>query len=1043
MKVDCQVVTTPTADTPGTVVMLNCPDKRYLFGQASEGTQRACVERGVKVMHLSDVFLTGRVGWANNGGLIGLILTVADAVAANNQALKETREKALQKIANLPAQTREKVQRSYPPIQNSTIQLHGGPNLSHSIATARRFVFRRGVPIEVKEYDSESGLQQAKAEIADPFETPSYCDANIKVWALPIKPNSSSTYNVASRASSPRKRSLDEFREAEHPTSAVSQRDADQLLRQSVVSDMFNSNWKMDALVETPLADVKMPAAMFVRNPETKDMQPYNGPKPGDGDPLPDIKVFVRRPWPGATVDSLPATSPSTESLCYIVRNHDVRGKFDHIKAKELNVPFGPACGALTAGQSVQSTDGKTITPDMVLGPTRKGNGIAIMDVPSVDYIESLINRPEWKSPAVTTGLKAFVWILGPGVGDHPKLREFVASMSHCKHTVSSTDYCPNYLALGGAAESATRLAQLKSDSYSIPVHDNSTLPQTRALSSRSQPLSMVDFPFEPLKPGYVFDLEPQYKFSTDSGMPYFDATKCKFTIPKSVAKRMSVIDKRVAKPRFQQELENVRKDLPGAEAEIIALGTGSSIPSKYRNVSATLIHAPGVGYYMLDCGENTLGQMERVFEPEKLREVLRNLRMIWISHLHADHHLGTVSLIKAWYQVNFGLDAKQEAGPKTDLSKILQEKRLAVVSDEMMIAWLEEHSQVEDYGFSKLLPLCAYPKPSGPSIATTFGYRHYQNGGPPFGPDSASKTILDFKDESSPLTPLLKASTGLSDLLTTTVKHCRGALAVSLVFPDGFKVSYSGDCRPSDKFASIGQGSTVLIHEATFLDDMVGSALAKRHSTSAEAIEVGRRMGARSILLTHFSQRYQKVAQVNHEEGSEGYDQMSSDRKVKEAVAVAEDNLSKDADIPFDDPEDGPVESQASGAALLDDTRFPSASRPSLPRSETYVPGVNMPAYAPALEKLVAVIERESIQKAEQAKAKIQREEEARKAEKAKKHTKKPKNKNKAAAAAGVVVAATVAIEEASPEQPEQPPVSAFDASESEDGWETSDYEA
>lgn len=1062
MKVDVQVVTTPTADTPGTVVMLNCQDKRYMFGQVSEGTQRACVERGMKLMHLNNVFISGKIGWANTGGLMGLILTVADAVASNNQALKELREKALERLQITSPQEMKNAQAKYPPIQNTAIELHGGPNLCHSMATARRFIFRRGVPLFVREYDAESIASRRDVGAEDPCETPSFSDSNVKVWALPIKPHAS---HSPTQASSPRKRSLDEFQEPDHPASAVSQHDADRSLRQLVVNDMFNSNWKMDALVETPLAEVSMPAAIFIRNPETKDMEPYKGPKPGGGQPLPDIKVFVRRPWPGATVDSLPPTSPSNESLCYIVRTHDARGKFDPKKAAELKVSAGPNFGILAAGKSVQSEDGKTITPDMVLGPTRQGSGFAVMELPSVEYVEPLINRPEWNSPAVTAGLKAFVWILGSGVGQHPKLRQFMMSMSHCEHTVSSPDYCPNYLALHDAAESVARLAQIKSDSYTIPIHDNLTLPQNRALLPSGPLLSSEELPFQPLKPGYIFDIEPHFRLNKDNGISFMDTTK-RFNIPKSVEQRMSVIHTRVTKKSdFQKQLANSRKNLPGADAEIITLGTGSSVPSKYRNVSATLVYVPGTGYYMLDCGENTLGQLERVYEPEQLREVLRNLRMIWISHLHADHHLGTVSLINAWHKVNFGTDAKRTLEPETDMSKILQEKRLAVVSDEMMISWLEEHSQVEDYGFDKVLPLSAYHKPSGSSIATTLAYRHNQNGGPPFGLDSCSKTVLDFNDNSSPLTPLLKSSTGLNDLLTTGVKHCRGALAVSLVFSDGFKVSYSGDCRPSDKFASIGRDSTVLIHEATFQDDMVGSALAKRHSTAAEAIEVGRRMGARSIMLTHFSQRYQKLAKVNKQTDSAAYDKISSDRKAMESAAATEERLPDDADIPFDDPEDEPIDSPTSGALLLDDTRFPSADRPSLPRSEVYIPGENVPvmaamdymrikvadlsiaqAYAPALEKLVHVLERESARKSLEIKEKMQKEEEARKAEKAKKHTKKSqKNQKKTAAAAGVAAIATVAAEEPEPEpqQPEQPRISAFDASESEEGWETSDYEA
>ncbi|KAJ6031715.1 hypothetical protein N7540_002447 [Penicillium herquei] len=1060
MKAFWQVIATPTADTPGTAIYLHYPDKRYIFGQVSEGFQRACTERGAKLVNLNDVFITGRTEWANTGGLIGLILTLADAIASGNAAIEEqNRKKAARKAAlqDTPEEKRPAVAHTQNP-NRGQLTIHGTTNLTHTLATARRFVFRKGTPVFTKEYDFEAIAGQTRGDAEDPFEKPTWTDHNIKVWALPIRPQASSptTFNPPTqvRPQSPRKRSLDEFRESDEPKTELDQKAQAQLMRQAIVTDMFNSTWKMDTLIETPLAEVNMPAAMFVRNPETKDMEPYNGPKPGEGKPLPDVKVFVRQPWPGAKIESLPPTSPSQDALSYIVRSHDNRGKFDPKMAKALKVKAGPDYAKLAKGESVQSEDGKTITSDMVLGETRPGSGVAIMDVPSVEYVESLVQRPEWKSPSVTTGLKAFVWILGPGVGDHPKLREFVAQMSHCEHTVAGTDYSPNYLALPSVAQAAVRLARLKGDSYSIPVHDNVTIPQNRATLPRSTPQSTQSQsapPFKPLDPGFIIDLEPTYKLNTDEVVRHLNTAKTVFRIPKSVEQRMNFIRRRTTKKEFKEELEAFRKELPGGDAEITALGTGSSAPSKYRNVSATLVYVPESGYYLLDCGENTLGQLERVFEPEKVREILQNLRMIWISHLHADHHLGTASLIKAWYRENYGADAKPTPTPETDLAKILKEKRLFLVSDEMMVSWIEEYASVENFGFDKLVCLCAFPEPNKTSVATKFGYRHRHNGGLPFGP-KMGKTILDFNDDSSPLTPLLKSATGLKDILTTYVRHCRGALAASFVFPDGFKVSYSGDCRPSDKFASIGQDSTVLIHEATFEDDMVGSALAKRHSTMGEALEVGRRMGAQSVLLTHFSQRYAKSATLGNQAESRTRS-LSSSKKDNPAPRAEED-----ADIPFDD-QDEPVAAD-SGAKLLDDIRFPSRDRPALPRraikSGRPHPAVaacmdylrikvrDIPiaqAYAPALEKLMTVMERDSDLIAAEAKRKIHEEEEARKAAKTKKFTGK---KSQAAAAAATTVAAVAVVEtsEEKKAEKEDPKHSPYSASESESGWEMSDEE-
>ena len=92
--------------------------------------------------------------------------------------------------------------------------------------------------------------------------------------------------------------------------------------------------------------------------------------------------------------------------------------------------------------------------------------------------------------------------------------------------------------------------------------------------------------------------------------------------------------------------------------------------------------------------------------------------------------------------------------------------------------------------------------------------------------------------------------------------------MAVAITFPTGFKFAYSGDCRPSRTFSLIGKGATVLVHEATFDDELEGDAQAKKHSTISEAVGVGMKMGAKRLLLTHFSQRYQRIPSMRYLEG-------------------------------------------------------------------------------------------------------------------------------------------------------------------------------
>ena len=178
-----------------------------------------------------------------------------------------------------------------------------------------------------------------------------------------------------------------------------------------------------------------------------------------------------------------------------------------------------------------------------------------------------------------------------------------------------------------------------------------------------------------------------------------------------------------------------------------------------------------------------------------------------------------------------------------------------------------------------------------------------------------------------------MRRATGLTNLSTVPVHHCTGAQAISLTFPTGFKFSYSGDCRPSKAFATMGKGSTVLLHEATFDDELQGDAMAKKHSTTSEALGVGKAMGAKRVLLTHFSQRYQKIPSMSA---------MPADVKLEDA------EIEEDA---MDHPIEG-IESNVSPAPQTTTTPQtpPSPNQPnppSAPSASSPPPtSINIPSY-------------------------------------------------------------------------------------------------
>ncbi|KAI1451879.1 hypothetical protein F4805DRAFT_449735 [Annulohypoxylon moriforme] len=827
-----QVITTPTADTHGTTLLLHFDNKRYVFGNISEGTQRAFVQRNIGIHKVEDVFLAGLVNWQNTGGLLGIILTLADTLAGRVENLRTSLEEK---------KKRGKVRESDIAINAAAmpkLRIHGGKNTAQLLATARRFIFRKGLPLIPHEIrDDPRPANKHSSE-------PDWQDINIKVWYMPVQ----STRSTTGSPTNPRKRSLGEFIEdsekVDQEGKPLFNKEDDLKLVNTLVNQMFDSNWTMDALVETTLHQAKLPAKLFVRD-KAGHIQVYKGPMPGDGTDVPDIPVLMRQPWPAATVQSLPRTEPSNQSMCYIVKSQDRRGKFNPQAAEAYGVPKTKN-KLLVKGENVEGKDGMIVTPEMVIGETVPGNGFAIVDLPDPSYVDSLVNRSEWSDDGIMNEMHVIFWILGPGVATDSRLPEFMQKMSKVRHIVSSTDTCPNMISLESVAAQAFKLRCIDPDRFPLPIYNN--------LLSLSN-TSIADMPsiYEGGQVGKTVQFAPHYLHQDDKIVPFPNIEKIARSshghgLDNQVLELAQQARVKISDPEFLAKVEQVESDIPNRDAEVITLGTGSALPSKYRNVSATLVRVPGYGNYLFDCGENTIGQLARVFG-DGLPEILRDLRCIWISHLHADHHLGTASVIRAWHE---------------ETSKSNPSAKLLVSSHVHMIDWLREYADIENYGFDRLMTSVArYSKAS---------------------PRQQCPTRFFTEEET--------AMFGLKQIDACFVQHCFGALATVFTFPSGLKIAYSGDCRPSDDFVEIGKGATLLIHESTFDDELQGDAVAKKHSTMSEAIDVGRRMGARRILLTHFSQRYQKVPTM--EENFEVRPDAADDEKARldEVVLVAFDYM-------------------------------------------------------------------------------------------------------------------------------------------------------
>ena len=116
-----------------------------------------------------------------------------------------------------------------------------------------------------------------------------------------------------------------------------------------------------------------------------------------------------------------------------------------------------------------------------------------------------------------------------------------------------------------------------------------------------------------------------------------------------------------------------------------------------------------------------------------------------------------------------------------------------------------------------------------------------------------------------------------LFDLVVESVPvdHRIEAYGFVVTHESGWKVVYSGDTRPCNALVEAGRDATLLIHEATFEDELKQEAIHRFHTTIGEAIEVAQKMNAWKLMLTHFSQRYAKFPETGEVDYVLGFDLM------------------------------------------------------------------------------------------------------------------------------------------------------------------------
>jgi ribonuclease Z len=273
----------------------------------------------------------------------------------------------------------------------------------------------------------------------------------------------------------------------------------------------------------------------------------------------------------------------------------------------------------------------------------------------------------------------------------------------------------------------------------------------------------------------------------------------------------------------------------------VIPLGTSSGKPTLRRNVSALALRREGE-WLLFDCGEGTQTQIARAgLNPTRLAA-------IFITHLHGDHFNGTSGLLST-----MGLDRRTRGltmvGPRGIREYLDTLARLKILFINYPLD-LREHGPMTDA--TDVYQTVDYTVSSRQLDHRIFaiGYRVEEH------PRPGRFNLERARELGIPEGPLFGKLQSGHDIRLEDGRVIHPSDVLGPPRP-GKSVAYCTDTRPCRASVELARGVDLLIHEATYTEDLAGEAHEYGHSTAAEAARIALEAGARRLLITHFSTRY------------------------------------------------------------------------------------------------------------------------------------------------------------------------------------------
>jgi ribonuclease Z len=273
---------------------------------------------------------------------------------------------------------------------------------------------------------------------------------------------------------------------------------------------------------------------------------------------------------------------------------------------------------------------------------------------------------------------------------------------------------------------------------------------------------------------------------------------------------------------------------------KLLFLGTGAATPSLTRNPPATALQLEQRSeWWLFDCGEGT---QHRVLQTSLS---LPRLRRVFLTHLHGDHCFGLPGVLSSrGLQGGGEADVYGPPGVKEFVHAVLHIGSMHL-NYPCGLHEIEGGPVFEDDEYA----VNAVPVAHAKDILSLAYIIEEKPRPGRFKVEAAQ--ALDIP--AGPLFGRLKRG----EKIEWDGRVVDGA---ALVEPPrrGRKLVYVGDTSNASPVLEPGRGADLLVHEATYSAcEDAEKAVDYGHATAADAGRLAKRMGARQLVLMHFSPRY------------------------------------------------------------------------------------------------------------------------------------------------------------------------------------------